>query len=60
MGLFVVSCCLSVLLLPAVAQSQQGTVTLSAGDGAGPPGSTANPVLISLDNLDDRATGRFL
>ena len=52
--LFVFSCCIPVLLLPAVAQSQQGTVTVTVGDGVGPQGSTANPVLITLDNPDDR------
>jgi len=34
-----------------------GTVTFSVGDGSGTPGSTDNPVEISLENLDDRATG---
>ena len=50
-------CCLVFLSLPAVVQAQQGTITLIAGDGTGPPGSTANPVLITLDNPDDRIKG---
>jgi len=45
------------LFLPTFAQSQVGTVTLSVGNGSGPPSSTDNPVQISLDNLDDRTTG---
>ncbi len=44
-------------LLPPLAQSQVGTVTLSVGDGSGAPGSTGNPVEISLENSDDRTTG---
>ena len=52
-GIYVVSCCLALLFLPAVGHSQQGSITLIAEDGAGPPGSTANPVLIILDNPDD-------
>jgi len=55
--LFVVSCCVAVLFLPGVVQSQQGSVILIVEDGAGPPSSTANPVLITLDNIDDRSTG---
>jgi hypothetical protein len=48
--------CLLTLSLP-LAYSQEGTVTLFIGDGGGLPGSTDNPVQISLDNLDDRTTG---
>ena len=39
------------------AQAQVGMVTLSAGNGFGEPGSTGNPVAVSLDNPDDRTTG---
>ena len=49
------ACCL--FLLPPLAQSQVGTVTLSVGDGLGATGSTDNPVEISLENLDDRSIG---
>ena len=48
-----VICC--VFFLPTLVQSQQGTVTLSVGNGAGLPGSTDNQVQITLDNPDDRA-----
>jgi hypothetical protein len=37
-----------------LAQAQVGTVTLSAGNGFGEPGTTGNPVAVSLDNQDDR------
>jgi len=36
------------------AQAQVGTVTLSAGNGFGEPGSIDNPLEVSLDNVDDR------
>jgi hypothetical protein len=40
-----------------LAQAQVGTVTLGAGNGFGEPGSTDNPVEVTLDNQDDRTTG---
>ena len=54
--LFIVSWC--VVFLPAMARSQQvGPVTLTVGDGQGPPGSTANQVFLIPDNPDDRVRG---
>ena len=44
-------------LFPSLVLSQVGTVTLGVGNSFGEPGSTDNPVEISLDNQDDRATG---
>ena len=52
----VVVLCFLLLSFP-LAYSQEGTVTLSIGDGAGLPGSTDNPVQIGLDNSEDRTTG---
>ena len=43
-------------LFPSLVLSQVGTVTLGMGNGFGEPGSTDNPVEISLDNQGDRAT----
>ena len=42
-------------LFPSLVLSQVGTVTLGVGNGFGAPGSTDNPVEVSLDNPDDRA-----
>ena len=50
--LIIFACCL--FLLPPLAQSQVGTVTLTVGRGSGLPGSVDKPVEVSLDNPDDK------
>jgi len=40
-----------------VTTTTTGTVTLTVGDGSGLPGSSENPVVISLDNPDDTVKG---